>query len=427
MKTIAFHTLGCKLNFAESSFLAGGFAERGYTQVAFKEKADVYVINTCTVTQVAEKKCRNAIRQANKLNPEAIVAVIGCMSQLKDKEIAKIKGVDIILGNDDKRKLIDLVENHKKNTTVENHVCDISRLHSFYPSYSSSDRTRSFLKIQDGCDYFCTYCAIPYSRGRSRSGDIASTVACAEELAKQGKKEVVLTGVNIGEFGKQSRETFLELIRELDKIEGIERYRISSIEPNLITEETVDFCAASKKFLPHFHIPLQSGSNKILHLMKRKYDRELFAERVNYINRCMPHAFIAADVIVGFPHETAKDFAEAKAFIASLPLAALHVFTYSERPGTPAAGMPESVPMNERHRRSMELQELSDRKKEAFYRANKGRKANVLWEADNEDGMMYGFTENYIRVGRKFDEQYINEITEETIEIIDHEHKSYIV
>lgn len=427
MKTIAFHTLGCKLNFAESSFLAGGFAERGYTQVAFKEKADVYVINTCTVTQVAEKKCRNAIRQANKLNPEAIVAVIGCMSQLKDKEIAKIKGVDIILGNDDKRKLIDLVENHKKNTTVENHVCDISRLHSFYPSYSSSDRTRSFLKIQDGCDYFCTYCAIPYSRGRSRSGDIASTVACAEELAKQGKKEVVLTGVNIGEFGKQSGETFLELIRELDKIEGIERYRISSIEPNLITEKTVDFCAASKKFLPHFHIPLQSGSNKILHLMKRKYDRELFAERVNYINRRMPHAFIAADVIVGFPHETAKDFAEAKAFIASLPLAALHVFTYSERPGTPAAGMPESVPMNERHRRSMELQELSDRKKEAFYRANKGRKANVLWEADNEDGMMYGFTENYIRVGRKFDERYINEITEETIEIIDHEHKSYIV
>lgn len=427
MKTIAFHTLGCKLNFAESSFLAGGFAERGYTQVAFKEKADVYVINTCTVTQVAEKKCRNAIRQANKLNPEAIVAVIGCMSQLKDKEITQIEGVDIILGNDDKRKLIDLVENHKKNTTVENHVCDISRLHSFYPSYSSSDRTRSFLKIQDGCDYFCTYCAIPYSRGRSRSGDIASTVACAEELAKQGKKEVVLTGVNIGEFGKQSGETFLELIRELDKIEGIERYRISSIEPNLITEKTVDFCAASKKFLPHFHIPLQSGSNKILHLMKRKYDRELFAERVNYINRRMPHAFIAADVIAGFPHETAKDFAEAKDFIASLPLAALHVFTYSERPGTPAANMPESVPMCERHRRSMELQELSDRKKEAFYRANKGRKANVLWEADNEDGMMYGFTENYIRVGRKFDEQYINEITEETIEIIDHEHKSYIV
>lgn len=427
MKTIAFHTLGCKLNFAESSFLAGGFAERGYTQVAFKEKADVYVINTCTVTQVAEKKCRNAIRQANKLNPEAIVAVIGCMSQLKDKEIVQIEGVDIILGNDDKRKLIDLVENHKKNTAVENHVCDISRLHSFYPSYSSSDRTRSFLKIQDGCDYFCTYCAIPYSRGRSRSGDIASAVACAEELAKQGKKEVVLTGVNIGEFGKQSGETFLELIRELDKIEGIERYRISSIEPNLITEETVDFCAASKKFLPHFHIPLQAGSNKILHLMKRKYDRELFAERVNYINCRMPHAFIAADVIVGFPHETTEDFAEAKDFIVSLPLAALHVFTYSERPGTPAADMPESVPMSERHRRSMELQELSDQKKETFYQANKGRKANVLWEADNEDGMMYGFTENYIRVGRKFDERYINEITEETIETIDHEHKSYIV
>lgn len=427
MKTIAFHTLGCKLNFAESSFLAGGFIERGYTQVAFKEKADVYVINTCTVTQVAEKKCRNAIRQANKLNPDAIVAVIGCMSQLKDAEIEQIEGVDIILGNDDKRKLIELVENHKKDTAVENHVCDISRMHSFYPSYSFSDRTRSFLKIQDGCDYFCTYCAIPYSRGRSRSGDIASTVACAEELAKQGKKEVVLTGVNIGEFGKQSGETFLELIRELDKIEGIERYRISSIEPNLITEETVDFCACSHKFLPHFHIPLQAGSNKILHLMRRKYDRELFAERVKYINCRMPYAFIAADVIVGFPHETAEDFAEAKDFIASLPLAALHVFTYSERPGTPAAGMPESVPMSERHRRSMELQKLSDQKKEAFYQANKGRKVSVLWEADNEDGMMYGFTENYIRVGRKFDERYINEITEEIIETIDHKHKSYIL
>lgn len=427
MKTIAFHTLGCKLNFAESSFLAGGFMERGYVQVAFKEKADVYVINTCTVTQVAEKKCRNAIRQANKLNPDAIVAVIGCMSQLKDSEIEHIEGVDIILGNDDKRKLIELVENHKKDTAVENHVCDISRMHSFYPSYSSSDRTRSFLKIQDGCDYFCTYCAIPYSRGRSRSGDIASTVACAEELAKQGKKEVVLTGVNIGEFGKQSGETFLELIRELDKIEGIERYRISSIEPNLITEETVDFCARSHKFLPHFHIPLQAGSNKILHLMRRKYDRELFAERVNYINFRMPQAFIAADVIVGFPHETAEDFAEAKDFIASLPLAALHVFTYSERPGTPAAGMPESVPMSERHRRSMELQKLSDQKKEAFYQANKGRKVSILWEADNEDGIMYGFTENYIRVGRKFDERYINEITEEIIETIDHKHKSYIL
>ena len=349
------------------------------------------------------------------------------MSQLKASEIEQIEGVDIILGNDDKRKLIELVENHKKDTAVENHVCDMSRMHSFYPSYSSSDRTRSFLKIQDGCDYFCTYCAIPYSRGRSRSGDIASTVACAEELAKQGKKEVVLTGVNIGEFGKQSGETFLELIRELDKIEGIERYRISSIEPNLITEETVDFCARSHKFLPHFHIPLQAGSNKILHLMKRKYDRELFAERVKYINCRMPQAFIAADVIVGFPHETAEDFAEAKDFIASLPLTALHVFTYSERPGTPAAGMPESVPMSERHRRSMELQKLSDQKKEAFYQANKGRKVSILWEADNEDGIMYGFTENYIRVGRKFDERYINEITEEIIETIDHKHKSYIL
>ncbi len=427
MKTIAFHTLGCKLNFAESSYLAGRFVEKGYTQVEFKQKADVYVINTCTVTQVAEKKCRNAIRLAHKLNPEAVIAVIGCMSQLKDKQIEQIEGVDLILGNDDKPKLLDLIENYRKESPLENHVCDISRLQTFYPSYSSTDRTRSFLKIQDGCDYFCTYCAIPYSRGRSRSRSIAETVADAELLAHQGSKEIVLTGVNIGDFGKQTGENFLQLIRELDRVEGVERYRISSIEPNLITEEVIDFCASSRSFLPHFHIPLQAGTDKILRLMKRKYDRGLFAQRVNYINRVMPHAFVAADVIVGFPQETKEDFQEAKAFIDSLPLAALHVFTYSERPDTPAATMQGSIPPQERHSRSSELQQLSDKKKTEFYQKAKSSTVKVLWEGDNEEGMMFGFSENYLRVGREFDNRLINTITEEKIETIDEKYKAFIL
>lgn len=427
MRTIAFHTLGCKLNFAESSYLAGIFTAKGYVQVEFKEKADVYVINTCTVTRIAEKKCRNAIRVARNLNPEAIIAVMGCMSQINDKEIEKIEGVDLIIGNDDKTKLVDLIEERQTKSPTENLVFDISRLKSYYPSYSSSDRTRSFLKIQDGCDYFCTYCAIPYSRGRSRNDDIASVVAQAKILAGQGKKEVVLTGVNIGDFGKSTNESFLDLIKALDKVEGIERYRISSIEPNLITEEVIDFCAGSRAFLPHFHIPLQAGTNKILHLMKRKYERELFAQRVNYINKVMPHAFIAADVIVGFPGETEEDFEEAKSFIDGLPLAALHVFTYSERPGTPAASMQGCVPMSERHRRSEELQKISTRKKEEFYLKNKGKELNVLWESDEEDGMMFGWTDNYIRVGRKYDKRYINTITKEKIEIIDNKYKAYIL
>lgn len=427
MRTIAFHTLGCKLNFAESSYLAGIFVAKGYEQVDFREKADVYVINTCTVTRIAEKKCRNAIRMARNLNPDAIIAVMGCMSQLNDKQIEKIEGVDFIIGNDDKIKLVDLIEERHVKAETENLVLDISRLKSYYPSYSSSDRTRSFLKIQDGCDYFCTYCAIPCSRGRSRNDDIASVVAQAKILAEQGKKEVVLTGVNIGDFGKSTGESFLDLIKALDKVEGIERYRISSIEPNLITEEVIDFCVESKAFLPHFHIPLQAGTNKILRLMKRKYERELFAQRVNYINKVMPRAFIAADVIVGFPGETEEDFEDTKAFIEQLPLAALHVFTYSERPGTPAASMQGSVPISERHRRSEELQKISERKKQEFYLNNKGCELNVLWESDEEDGMMFGWTDNYIRVGRKYDKLYVNTITKEKIEILDNKYKAYII
>lgn len=425
MATIAFHTLGCKLNFAESSDLARRFSAIGYKQVDFKEKADVYVLNTCTVTQIAEKKCRNAIRQAHNLNPQSIIAVIGCFSQLNPDAIEKIEGVDIILGNDDKHKLVDYVLNHTKTNTPSNKVFDISRLKTFYTSYSSDDRTRSFLKVQDGCDYFCTYCAIPHARGRSRNEDIETIVGCAKELAKEGKKEVVLTGVNIGDFGKSTNETFLQLIQRLDEIEEIQRYRISSIEPNLITEEVIDFCAKSRAFLPHFHIPLQSGDNKILKLMHRKYERELFAQRVNYIKEKMPYAFIAADVIVGFPQETEEDFQSTYKFIESLPLAFLHVFTYSERPNTIAAKMEGKVPIEERRRRSKDLQNLSLEKKNQFYEKNKGNKGKILWESDIENGMMFGFSENYIRVARPFEEKYINQITEETLLELDYQNQYY--
>lgn len=419
MATIAFHTLGCKLNFAESSDLARRFSAQGYNQVDFKQKADVYVLNTCTVTQIAEKKCRNAIRQAHSLNPEAIIAVIGCFSQLNSNVIETIEGVDIILGNDDKHKLVDYVLNHHKTSSPTNKVFDISRLKTFYTSYSSDDRTRSFLKVQDGCDYFCTYCAIPFARGRSRNKDIGTIIDCAKQLAKEGKKEVVLTGVNIGDFGKSTNETFLDLIKRLDEIEEIKRYRISSIEPNLITKEVIDFCANSRAFLPHFHIPLQSGDNKILKLMHRKYERELFAERVNYIKEKMPLAFIAADVIVGFPQETKEDFLSTYKFIESLPLAFLHVFTYSERPNTIAAKMQGKVPIAERRERSKELQKLSLEKKIKFYEKNCGNKEKILWEADNENGMMFGFSGNYIRVARPFEEKYINQITEEELTKLD--------
>lgn len=419
MATIAFHTLGCKLNFAESSDLARRFSAQGYNQVDFKQKADVYVLNTCTVTQIAEKKCRNAIRQAHSLNPEAIIAVIGCFSQLNPDVIETIEGVDIILGNDDKHKLVDYVLNHHKTSSPTNKVFDISRLKTFYTSYSSDDRTRSFLKVQDGCDYFCTYCAIPFARGRSRNKDIETIIDCAKQLAKEGKKEVVLTGVNIGDFGKSTNETFLDLIKRLDEIEEIKRYRISSIEPNLITKEVIDFCANSRAFLPHFHIPLQSGDNKILKLMHRKYERELFAERVNYIKEKMPLAFVAADVIVGFPQETKEDFLSTYKFIESLPLAFLHVFTYSERPNTIAAKMQGKVPIAERRERSKELQKLSLEKKIKFYEKNCGNKEKILWEADNENGMMFGFSGNYIRVARLFEEKYINQITEEELTKLD--------
>jgi len=416
MKKVAFHTLGCKLNFAESSDLARTFTQNDYEQVSFKEFADVYVVNTCTVTQVAEKKSRNAIRQANKINPNAIIAVIGCFAQLSPKEIAEIEGVDIILGNADKHKLFEYIERKDEFDEHFKEVVPIDNVKEFVPSYSFEDRTRSFLKIQDGCDYFCSYCAIPFARGRSRSDTIENTIKKAYELEKEGKKEVVLTGVNIGDFGKHQGEDFFDLIKELDKVEHIERYRISSIEPNLITNEIIDFVSNSRSFLPHFHIPLQGGTNFLLERMKRKYNRELFEDRVRYIKKVMPHAFIAADIILGFPGESEEEFNQTIEFIESLPLSALHVFTYSERPDSLALKLDGKVPMNIRKKRSLIIQDISNKKKKEFYENNLGYKAKILWESDNEKGMMYGFSDNYIRVGRKFDEKYINTITQETLE-----------
>lgn len=410
MPTIAFHTLGCKLNFAESSDLLRRFVAEGYKEVSFKEKADVYVINTCTVTSIAEKKCRNAVRQAHTLNSQGLIAVIGCFAQVNAKEIAKIEGVNLILGNDNKHLLLDKVKQWNKTLELQNFVRDISRLHSFYSSVSFSDRTRGFLKVQDGCDYFCTYCEIPFARGRSRSCTIKQALQDALLLANENKKEVVLTGVNIGDFGKGRKDNFLDLIKELDRVEKIKRYRISSIEPDLLTEEIIDFCASSRSFMPHFHIPLQAGSDKVLRLMKRNYDTLLFKNKVMYIKEKMPNSFIACDVMTGFNGEGEQEFEETLRLLRSLPIAFIHVFPYSERPDAWAKNLSEKVPVRKRKERSELLQQLAVEKKHNFYLKNIGQKTNVLWEESQKDGYMYGFTDNYIRVRTAFDIDKVNTI-----------------
>ncbi len=412
-KKIAFQTFGCKLNFAETSQISRKFEENGYEITDFKEKADIYVINTCTVTAIAEKKCKTSIRAAINRNPDAKVAVIGCFSQLKAEDIQAIEGVNIIVGNNEKHKLYEMLtesENNFEENCAFSGVKQMEKDDAFIPSYSSGDRTRSFLKIQDGCDYFCTYCAIPFARGRSRSDTIENIIKSAQQIAKEGLKEIILTGVNIGDFGKQNGETFFQLIQALDKVEGIERYRISSIEPELLTDEIIEFVANSNKFLPHFHIPLQSGSNKILKLMKRHYQRELFAERLIRIKLKMPDACIAADVICGFPSENDEDFNDTYTFIDSLPISYLHVFTYSERPDTLAAKLEGKVAINIRRDRSKKLQELSEIKKHQFYIANQNTTHKVLFESDIHSGFIYGFTENYIRVKTKTDKTLINKV-----------------
>jgi len=413
MKKVAFYTLGCKLNYSETSTIARKFEEKGYRRVEFTDSPDIFIINTCSVTENADKKCSKVVREARAISPNGYVAIIGCYAQLKPKEIAEIPGVDAVLGASEKFRLMELLDGFERPEQTKVFSSEIGEVKNFNTSYSLFDRTRTFLKVQDGCDYSCTFCTIPLARGSSRSDSIQNIVKTANEVAKTEVKEIVLTGVNTGDFGLQSgerKERFLDLVKALDKVDGIERFRISSIEPNLLHDEIIEFVSESKRFVPHFHIPLQSGSNKILKLMRRRYQRELYTARVEKIKLVMPHACIGVDVIVGFPGETHEDFLETYQFLNELPISYLHVFTYSERENTIAADMPDSVPQKERNERSRMLHILSDKKRRAFYESNLGKEFTVLFENDIEDGRMHGFTENYVRVAAKYDPILINEL-----------------
>lgn len=411
-KTVAFHTLGCKLNFSETSTIARLFQEKGFVKKDFSESADVYVINTCSVTENADKECKWIVKNALSKNPEAFIAVVGCYAQLKPEEISNIEGVDVVLGATEKFKLLNYIHFSGKHIHAQIHNCEIGEADFFVDAYSVGDRTRSFLKVQDGCDYSCTFCTIPLARGKSRSDVIENVVANAQKIAASGVKEIVLTGVNIGDFGygqfidgdeKKKREfTFLELIKALDKVRDIERFRISSIEPNLLKDEIIEFVANSQKFVPHFHIPLQSGSNAVLKRMKRRYQKELYADRVGTIKKLMPNCCIGVDVIVGFPGETEEEFLETYNFLNGLDISYLHVFTYSERDNTEAALMSVQVPMAERKRRNKMLRILSAKKLRAFYESQKGKILSVIFEHENKDGFMYGFTQNYVKVKSPF-------------------------
>lgn len=418
-RTVAFYTLGCKLNFSETSAIGRIFTNNGFRKVEFNEGADVYVINTCSVTDHADRKCRKVVQQALKHSPDAYVAIIGCYAQLKPQEIATIPGVDAVLGAAEKFNLIEHLGDFKKSDTPKVLAGDIEEVNRFVSSYSVGDRTRSFLKVQDGCNYSCTFCTIPLARGHSRSTPVADIVANAREIAAKGVKEIVLTGVNIGDFGydgqsddKRSRPfgTFLELISELDTVADIERFRISSIEPNLLSNDIIAFVADSQRFVPHFHIPLQSGSNRILKKMQRRYLRELYAERVAEIKRLMPHCCIGVDVIVGFPGETEEDFNDTYAFLNELDISYLHVFTYSERDNTKAVRMDGRVPNGKRSERNRMLTILSEKKRRAFYEKHLGEVRTVLFEHEQHEAFMYGFTDNYIKVKAKYDPLLTNEL-----------------
>lgn len=409
-KTAVYYTLGCKLNFSETSTIGKILREAGVRTVRKGEKADICVVNTCSVTEVADKKCRQAIHRLVKQHPGAFVVVTGCYAQLKPDAVAKIEGVDVVLGAEQKKDLLQYLGDLRKHESGEAHTSALKDIRSFAPSCSRGDRTRFFLKVQDGCDYYCSYCTIPFARGRSRNGSIASLVEQARQAAAEGGREIVLTGVNIGDFGKSTGETFFDLVKALDDVEGIERYRISSIEPNLLTDEIIEFVSRSKRFMPHFHIPLQSGSDEVLKLMRRRYDTALFASKVKRIKEVMPDAFIGVDVIVGTRGETEECFEEAFEFIRSLDVSQLHVFSYSERPGTMALKIEHSVSPEEKHRRSQRLLELSDVKWEAFYRRYIGTEAEVLLEKSRTEGVMHGFTANYIRVELPVEENLDNQI-----------------
>lgn len=413
MRSVAFHTLGCKLNFAETSAVGRQFLEAGFVKHDFSQASDVYVVNTCSVTENANKKCRQVIRGALKLNPEAYVIVIGCYAQLKPAEIASIPGVDMVLGAGDKFRILDLVEDFTKEPNPCVFNSEIKEVNSFVDAYSLGDRTRSFLKIQDGCDYKCTFCTIPLARGKSRSDSQANILRNATRLAQQGVKEIVLTGVNIGDYGKDQPGTFFDVVKLLDQapeLEGIERIRISSIEPNLLYPEIIEYVARAQRFMPHFHIPLQSGNNELLGKMRRRYRRELYIDRVAKIKSVMPDACIGVDVIVGFPGETEAHFEDTYRFLNELAVSYLHVFTYSERENTLAYDMPDVVPLKERHRRSKMLRMLSQKKRRYFYEQFVGQVRPVLFEGKAERGIMHGFTDNYIKIVAPYDANRINQL-----------------
>ena len=430
-KTVAFHTLGCKLNFAETSTIARLFKEKGFIKKSFLEPADVYVINTCSVTENADNECKSIVKSALLKNPEAFVAVVGCYAQLKPEEISKIEGVDVVLGATEKFKLLNYIHLSGKHLHAQIHNCEISDANFFVDAYSVGDRTRSFLKVQDGCDYSCTFCTIPLARGKSRSDLIENVIRNANKIASEGVKEIVLTGVNIGDFGKgqlitedfknKKEVTFLDLIMALDEVKGIERFRISSIEPNLLKDQIIDFVAKSKKFVPHFHIPLQSGSNDLLKLMKRRYHKELYADRINKIKTLMPDWCIGVDVIVGFPGETDELFLETYNYLNNLDLSYLHVFTYSERDNTEAIDLPNQVSIVERKGRNKMLRILSAKKLRLFYEQQKGKILSVIFENENKKGFMYGFTQNYVKVKYPFDATLCNSILNVTILDFDEE------
>lgn len=411
MKTVAFYTLGCKLNFSETSSISRTFEEQGFTKVEFEDNAEVFVINTCSVTENADKKCKKLVRDIKKRTPESYVIIIGCYAQLKPEEIAKIHGVDAVLGANEKFNLIKTLGSFKKGLAPIVIATDINEVEEYHSSYSINDRTRTFLKVQDGCDYTCTFCTIPLARGSSRSDNVANIVKMAEKIAESNVKEIVLTGVNIGDFGLvqgERKETFFDLVKALDQVKGIERIRISSIEPNLLKDEIIEFVAQSERFVPHFHIPLQSGSNDILKQMRRRYKRELYADRVAQIKQLMPHCCIGVDVIVGFPGETDEHFLETVEFIKSLDVSYLHVFTYSERENTVANELGDIVPMNKRNERSKILRSLSHKLKHQFYQTQLGSTHQVLFEEADVDGNIEGFTENYVKVSLPYSEELKN-------------------
>jgi threonylcarbamoyladenosine tRNA methylthiotransferase MtaB len=417
-KKVAFHTLGCKLNFSETSTISRSFKEKGFNVVDFNTEADIYVINTCSVTEQANKKCRQAIKKIQKINQDAFVAVVGCYAQLKPEEIAKNLGVDLVLGTKEKFNILEHLNNLEKNEIPEIYSCEINDVDQFDSSHSEADRTRSFLKVQDGCDYSCTYCTIPLARGKSRNKKVSELITEAENIGKSGIKEIILTGVNIGDFGKSTSETFFDLLKALEKVEGIERIRISSIEPNLLKGEIIEFVAKSNKIQHHFHIPLQSGCNKTLAKMQRRYNRELFQSRVERIKELLPDAFIGVDVIVGFPGETEADFNDAFEFLKSLYSSFYHVFSYSERPNTKSANFSDKVPKNIITERSKILHKLAEQKLKEFYIQNLGRKAQVLLESSKKDNLMFGFTGNYVKVETEFNANLIGKIVNVSLESI---------